>query len=358
MRKIAGKMFHEAAFLFPRMSLDERQEATASIAQLGVLEPIVYVTRPDGKRQYIDGVNRAEICHELRIDCPEEEYRVDDGKGGSRPPTDLEILDYVMARNKERRHLSSSQRAAIAVLAGTLQESYRAKAQAGMRTTDNPARMVPAEVDLPASDIGLAGDVAARVASMHGTNRAYIFKGVAVHEVRPDLILEVRDGTKSVEAAYAEAFPAPAGPEVRDVLGRLVPPALADAFRDRERFVRAQRLARELAAEVSALATGAGGAYFQPEAAFCREALDQVSAGLRRHAPHSASCPRCGGGRVDTCDLCGGRGWVDRADGIRRTHKSGRKLPGRVYPPDRPQGDGPATAGYLPRKVTHGEVED
>jgi hypothetical protein len=333
MRKIAGKMFHEAAFLFPRMSLDERQEATASIAQLGVLEPIVYVTRPDGKRQYIDGVNRAEICHELRIDCPEEEYRVDDGKGGSRPPADMEILDYVMARNKERRHLSSSQRAAIAVLAGTLQECYRAKAQAGMRTTVNPERMVPAEVDLPASDIGLAGDVAARVASMHGTNRAYIFKGVAVHEVRPDLILEVRDGTKSVEAAYAEAFPAPAGPELRDVLGRLVPPALVDAFRDRERFVRAQRLARELAAEVSTLATGAGGAYFQPEAAFCREALDQVSAGLRRHAPHSASCPRCGGGRVDTCDLCGGRGWVDRVRWYQADPRERAQITGEGVPP-------------------------
>jgi hypothetical protein len=333
MRKIAGKMFHEAAFLFPRMSLDEHQEATASIAQLGVLEPIVYVTRPDGKQQYIDGVNRAEICHELRIDCPEEEYRVDDGKGGSRPPTDLEILDYVMARNKERRHLSSSQRAAIAVLAGTLQESYRAKAAAGMRTTDNPARMVPAEADLPASDIGLAGDVAARVASMHGTNRAYIFKGVAIHEVRPDLILEVRDGTKSVEAAYAEAFPAPAGPEVRDVLGRLVPPALADAFRDRERFVRAQRLARELAAEVSALATGAGGAYFQPEAAFCREALDQVSAGLRRYAPHSASCPRCEGRRVDTCDLCGGRGWVDRVRWYQADPQERAQITGEGVPP-------------------------
>jgi hypothetical protein len=77
MRKIAGKIFHEAAFLFPRMTDDERQEATASIAQLGVLEPIVYVTRPDGQRRYIDGVNRAEIAHELRTDCPEEEYRVD-----------------------------------------------------------------------------------------------------------------------------------------------------------------------------------------------------------------------------------------------------------------------------------------
>jgi hypothetical protein len=151
---------------------------------------------------------------------------------------------------------------------------------------------------------------------MHGTNRAYIFKGVAVHEVRPDLILEVRDGTKSVEAAYAEAFPPPEGPEVRDVLGRLVPPALADIFRDRERFVRAQRLVRELAAEVSALASGPGGDYFQPEAAACRAALDQVLAGLRRHAPHSATCPRClGGGSAEegACGLCAGAGWVDHS---------------------------------------------
>jgi hypothetical protein len=92
-----------------------------------------------------------------------------------------------------------------------------------------------------------------------------------VQEVRPDLILEVRDGTKSVEAAYAEAFPAPVGSEVRDVLGRLVPPALADAFRDRERFLRAQRLVRELTSEIGALATGPGGTYFQPEAAACRD---------------------------------------------------------------------------------------
>jgi hypothetical protein len=146
---------------------------------------------------------------------------------------------------------------------------------------------------------------------MHGTNRAYIFKGVAVHEVRPDLILEVRDGTKSVEAAYAEAFPAPAGPEVRDVLGRLVPPALTDAFRDRERFLRAQRLARELLSEVDALVAAMGGAYFLSGAADCRTAIEQVLSSLRRHAPHSGTCPRCMSTQRTACSLCGGLGWVD-----------------------------------------------
>jgi hypothetical protein len=347
MRKIAGKTFHEAAFLFPPMRADERQEMAASVAQMGVLDPIVYVTRPDGRREYIDGVNRADICHELGIDCPEEEYLVDDGRDGSRPPTDLEILDYVMARNKERRHLSSSQRAAIAAMAGTLQDRYRAKAQAGMRTTTNAGRVAPVAVDLPASDIGLAGDVAARVAQMHGTNRAYIFKTVAVQEVRPDLILEVRDGAKSVEAAYAEAFPAPPGPEVRDVLGRLVPPVLADAFRDRERFLHAQRLARELLAELGALAGAPGGAYFLPGGASCREALDQVLAALRRHAPHSATCPRClgeGGPKKEACVLCGGRGWVDHARWYQAGVAERATVTGRAFPPAGAR-DTPAEAG-------------
>jgi hypothetical protein len=347
MRKIAGKTFHEAAFLFPPMRADERQEMAASVAQMGVLDPIVYVTRPDGRREYIDGVNRADICHELGIDCPEEEYLVDDGRDGSRPPTDLEILDYVMARNKERRHLSSSQRAAIAAMAGTLQDRYRAKAQAGMRTTTNAGRVAPVAVDLPASDIGLAGDVAARVAQMHGTNRAYIFKTVAVQEVRPDLILEVRDGAKSVEAAYAEAFPAPPGPEVRDVLGRLVPPVLADAFRDRERFLHAQRLARELLAELGALAGAPGGAYFLPGGRPAGRPLIRCSppyAGTRRIPPPAPGVwVKAGPRKRRAFCVAGVVGWTTPA-GIRPAWQRGQQLPGGRSP-RREQGTPPQRRG-------------
>jgi hypothetical protein len=319
---VAGRNFHEAATIFPRMKPRERRETVASIRQLGVLEPIVYVVRPGGP-EYIDGINRAEICAELGIDCPEEEYLVDDGKGGVRPPTDLEILDYCMARNKERRHLSSSQKAAIAVLAGDLQLRYRAKAQAGMRTTSNQARMAQAEVELPASDVELAGDVAAKVAEMHGTNRAYIFKMVAVHERDPDKTLEVRDGNKSVEAAYAEMMPSPELALLFDALGKMVPADREDVFADRGRFTQAQRLARELLTEVDYLATAPGGAYFQTEAAACRAAIDQVLASLRQHTPHSSVCPRCLGlgklkglgkkGKKLACDLCDGHGWVDHS---------------------------------------------
>lgn len=308
---VAGRNFHETALIFPRMKSRERREAAASIRQLGVLEPIVYVVRPGG-REYIDGANRAEICAELGINCPEEEYLVDDGTGGVRPPTDLEILDYCMARNKERRHLSSSQKAAIAVLAGDLQSCYRAKAQAGMRTTSNQARLAQVDVELPASDIELAGDVAAKVAQMHGTNRAYIFKMVAVHEKDPDKTLEVRDGSKSVETAYAETMPAVEVGDLFDALGKMVPPDRQKVFVGRGRFLQAQRLVRELVTEVDSLAKIPGGTYLQPEAVAIRAALDQVLVSLRQHAPHSATCPRClGKGKKPVCSLCMGALWID-----------------------------------------------
>jgi hypothetical protein len=169
----------------------------------------------------------------------------------------------------------------------------------------------------------------------------------SVQEVRPDLILEVRDGTKSVEAAYAEAFPAPVGSEVRDVRGGLVPPALADAFRDRERFLRAQRLVRELTSEIGALATGPGGTYFQPEAAACRTALDQVLASLRRHAPHSAICPRCLGGGSTTegaCGLCAGGGWVDHSRWYQASPEERATVAREDVPPGGSKGR-PARAG-------------
>lgn len=315
--RIAGLEFHEAADVFPRMSGPELVELTESIREFGVWEPVRYVMHPERGKQYIDGANRVLVASQLGRSWPEEEFTEGDPP---RCPSDSRILDYVYALNKERRHLSSSQRAACAIKAGTLQKRYRAKERAGLRTTDNPDRLAPEGEDLPAS-LDLTGDQASRVATENGTNRAYLFKMATVAEKAPHLVDEVRDGKKSVEVAYAEAV---GPPPVTDATGEPVPEKLVPVFRDRERFVDLQGMAGRLLAGFLDLLDSPGGLYL----ANFRPSLEQVVQTLKQNEPH-AVCPLCQGSGQEKgkgkrpragwpmCQLCVGNGWVDRARWLR-----------------------------------------
>jgi len=89
---------HPAADLFPLLKGDDFESLKRSIAEQGLLTPIVLC---DGK--ILDGRNRYYACDALGVEVRTENY------DGDSP------VAHVWALNGERRHLTKSQRAAIAV---------------------------------------------------------------------------------------------------------------------------------------------------------------------------------------------------------------------------------------------------
>jgi ParB-like chromosome segregation protein Spo0J len=95
---------HPLAELFPPMSDDDYQALKADIARRGQLNPL---TVHDG--QVLDGRHRWHACCELGILC-----HVRDLAAGVDP------VDYVVAQNLHRRHLTESQRSMVAGKLATL----------------------------------------------------------------------------------------------------------------------------------------------------------------------------------------------------------------------------------------------
>jgi ParB-like chromosome segregation protein Spo0J len=96
---------HELAQLFPPMDADDKAKLTESIKKNGLIEPIVLL---DGK--ILDGASRYSVCQEEGI-----EGRVVAFEALTPIIRKSGPLEYVMARNLDRRHLNATQKATIAV---------------------------------------------------------------------------------------------------------------------------------------------------------------------------------------------------------------------------------------------------
>jgi len=99
---------HPYALLLPPMSDEERAGHQADIKQHGLLEKIVI----NRKNQILDGVHRYRACIAVGT-SPQFEVR---------DLTDAEVLTFVISRNLHRRHLDTSQRAAIAAEIANLKQ--------------------------------------------------------------------------------------------------------------------------------------------------------------------------------------------------------------------------------------------
>lgn len=98
--------FHEAADMFPMMNKRQFEALKADIKKNGLLEPI---RLHEGK--IIDGRCRYKACMELGITPATQELPVRwHGK----------LVDFLISCNLQRRSLTSSQRAMIAVESGLL----------------------------------------------------------------------------------------------------------------------------------------------------------------------------------------------------------------------------------------------
>lgn len=95
---LAG-LWHDYANLFPMLAAEAQDALRADILAHGVREPIILF----GGR-ILDGRNRYMAARDLGLDFPVAEFI----------GTDSEALAYVLSTNLHRRHLTESQRAAIA----------------------------------------------------------------------------------------------------------------------------------------------------------------------------------------------------------------------------------------------------
>ena len=104
---------HELCTLFPPMDDGDYDLLVESIKKIGFMEtdPIILFCTNDGEHQVLDGRNRLNASVDAGIEFPEfAEFAGDED----------ELLPFVMARNVNRRHLTTGQKAAIASKLATL----------------------------------------------------------------------------------------------------------------------------------------------------------------------------------------------------------------------------------------------
>ncbi len=181
----AELQFHPAASVFPMMRGEEYQELLYDIQEHGLREPILLC---DG--QILDGRNRFRVCREIGI---EPAFRKWDGKGGS-------PLSVVLSLNLHRRHLTSSQRAAIAVeiLPMLEREAKERQRESGRehgrgKVVQKTSQPIDGPMRQPRST-----EQAARLLS---TNSDYVKAAKKVHEADPALLQKVRDGETHIADA-------------------------------------------------------------------------------------------------------------------------------------------------------------
>ena len=170
--------FHPISNIFPLIEGDDFDNLVADIKANGLLEKIWL--DQDGK--IIDGRNRYRACEKAGIT---PEYQKWSSSGES-------LVEFVLSKNLRRRHLNSSQRAAIAV---GLLPHLETEAKSRMQLAGEGKEIIP---DLQK---GQARDHAAK---MTQSNPRYVGDAKKLDEQAPELLHEVRQGTKTIPKAMKE----------------------------------------------------------------------------------------------------------------------------------------------------------
>lgn len=174
---------HPAAELFPMMSDEEIDKLAASIKANGQRQAVVLFNS-----QVVDGRNRLVACERAGVEPRTIEW---DGKGS--------LIDFVLAANLHRRHLTQDQRA---VIASKTVPMYEAEAKERQRRAGGDRRAVTApragSVD---PNKGTAAAQAARATTV-GTRT--VERARFVGKNSPALEAEVLAGSKSLKQAERE----------------------------------------------------------------------------------------------------------------------------------------------------------
>ena len=178
------RKYHATASLFPLMQDTEFTRLKTDIADNGLLEAIWL--HPDGS--IIDGRNRHRACIELGIT---PQFRTWSGDGS--------LVSFVVSMNLHRRHLTSSQRAVIALDVLPMLEAEARQRQAQQALINQPQSQ-NMEI-IPYFEKGTARDAAA---DLFQTNPRYVSDAKKLAAEAPDLLDEVRTGEKTIPQAKRE----------------------------------------------------------------------------------------------------------------------------------------------------------
>ncbi len=199
-----SESIHEICRAFPLLTGEDMDKLVKDIHDHGLREPIV---RHEGS--VIDGQNRLHACRLAGVTPRFVEW---DGQGS--------LADFVVSKNLARRHLTTSQRAMIAVRlepffageAKSRQEATRAKP--GQKVGEN----VPA--NLPPLERGEAREKAAKVMKVSPRS---VSNAKKVAKTSPELAEKVTSGEMTLAAAMNKTAPAPAAKSLDDFLATLKP---------------------------------------------------------------------------------------------------------------------------------------
>ena len=171
---------HEYAKMFPAASDDELADMAEDIKQRGLLCPIVMY-----EDKVIDGRNRLRACELAGVSPRFHQY------------TGTDPLGDVISWNLKRRHLSTSQKAAMAV---TIKPMFEEQAKERQRAAGGDHKAVVA--DLPQADAGKKSRDQAAAAV--GVSPRIVQDAEYVAKHSPELAEKVKAGEITVNAAKEE----------------------------------------------------------------------------------------------------------------------------------------------------------
>lgn len=166
--------FHEVATIFPPMGEEEFTLFVADIQQRGLLEPIWTF---QGK--IIDGIHRFRACRQLGIEPTYQEW---DGHGS--------LVQFVVSRNLQRRHLTAGQRAMLAL---EVEQQFAKEAEKRMH-----AGKAPDPKTILSQGTGKAAHQAAAAMRTSGT---YVKEAKRIAAHAPELTKMVIGGTLTLPDA-------------------------------------------------------------------------------------------------------------------------------------------------------------
>lgn len=188
MDKLGAYNVHPVADLFPLIEGDAFDELVRDIKANGLLEPITLTH--DGST-LVDGRNRYQACVEGQVDPVFVRLG---------PHYDeAAIIAVILAKNLQRRHLDTGQRAMIGM---KLLPFYEAAAKERQRASGGDLRNRKAVVQNSAQRESRSGDEAARAV---GVSHASIDQAKVIANVSPSLAARVQAGTIALNAAHKEA---------------------------------------------------------------------------------------------------------------------------------------------------------
>lgn len=174
---------HPAAEIFPMIPALELRELAEDIKANGLIEPVAIY-----KNEILDGRNRYAACRMVDVE-----------------PTIVDITDsvvspvlYVMSRNMHRRHLTVSQKAAIAAeMVPMLREEAKERQREHGRTAPGRSKTLPADTPEVKGDVR---DIAAKAVGVGGKT---VQLAMNVRNSNPDTFEKVKRGELTVNAAAA-----------------------------------------------------------------------------------------------------------------------------------------------------------